>query len=445
MLTISLKSPLLRVVFLITLSVPLVWVSRLIVRAAIGNSFATFARRAEEVDETARLEAADIALRYAADDPDTRRESALVHFSAAVTSNADEPDKGDGNLAAAIRELLAAARISPEDYRVWLALGRAEARSPEGGTTAQVRQALERAVQLAPQHFEPRWALGNFLLRTGDREAALATLQVPMINRPDLFPLIFNSLWDAYQGDVPALLGALRLPRAARTQLAVALASRGQLPEALAAWKEADQTAANAKLMVETLFANQYYAAAFDLWRHTQGTSVPQRDKGSLLANGDFDQEITVGTTTPFLAWQVIPRNGVSLSLDDRQTSSGRYSLRIGFDAHERGEFVLVQQHVPVSPSTGYRLSFAVRTQELKSFSLPLVEVIDTAGAGRLSAAGPIPEQDSNWHESTIDFTTKPSTEAVTVRIARRACAESPCPLTGRIWFDNLKLVEVKK
>ncbi len=435
MFTLSFRHPLLRASFLLALVALLAWLSWVITRTALGDSLATFGRRVIELDETTRLDAATAAVRYANDDPGTRLQSALVWFDAA--SN----DPGGKNLTTAIQELRAAAKLNPQDYRGWLWLGRALEQSAENNSRSEARAALERAVQLAPQHFEPRWSLGNFLLRDGEREAASEAFQIPMANRPEAFPLIFNSVWEAYQGDVAALLRSLKPPLAARAPLAVALAQRKHLPASLAVWKGAEQTPENARLMTDTLLANQYFAAAFEVWRTTPGNTVPPRDAGSLLANGGFDQNIALKAKTTFLTWQINPRDGVMLSLDQEQPQAGVYSLRVSFSSNESGEMMLAQQTVPVAPSTGYRLSFAVRTQELKSFSLPLVEVIDAAGADKLSAASPPLELTiSNWRDSVLEFTTKPTTEAVTVRLIRRACTQSPCPFSGRAWFDSFRL-----
>lgn len=440
MFSIRLKHPVLRAVLLLQLITVLVWLSWLSLRTAAGDSLATFALRMKELDKGVRLQTAAAAVRYAPNDPLTRFRAGLTQLE--ISSE----DFDEATLTTAIEQLRAAARLAPEDYRIWLALGRALSRSSATDAVAEARQALERAVQLAPRHFEPHWALGNFLLRTGEREAACEAFQVPMTNRPDMFYLIFDSVWEAWQGDVPAILRALKTPAPSRPQLAFALVQRQRLPEALAVWKEAEKTPENARQMYEYLFNHRFYIAAYEVWRNAPGSSAPAPDQASLLSNGSFDEQITMDATTPFLTWQISPRSGVSLSLDDRQAHSGRHCLRISFDVRDNGEFILAQQNVTVSPSTSYRLSFAVRSEELKSFSPPLIEVVDLAGRDQLSvAAPPVEASVSAWRESVIDFTTKPKTEAVAVRIIRRACAEATCPLTGRVWFDSFRLAPASR
>jgi tetratricopeptide (TPR) repeat protein len=438
MFTITLKHPVWRVALLLLLVALLAWLSWMIIRLAIGDSLVTFARRMSELDQETRLEAAAAAVRYAPHDSFIRYQSGLAHLDAATS------DLDGKSLPTAIQELQMAAQLSPEDYRVWLALGRALSRSSEDGAAA--RQALERAVRLAPEHFEPRWALGNFLLRAGEREAACAAFRTPMSKRPELFPVIFDAVWESYQGDVPAILRALDTPAPSRPQLAIALVLRKRLTEAMAVWKEASPTSEEARLMYEYLFNNNFYSAAYQVWRAAPNNVIAPRDDGSLLSNGGFERDIIPGARTLFQAWQIIPREGVMFSLEDQQPHSGQRALRISFDLRDKGEIILAQQNIPVAPSTAYRLSFVVRSQELKSFSPPLVEVIDTAGAGYLNASSAPTESDIGaWREAAVDFTTKPNTESVTIRILRRLCAESPCPLTGRVWFDSFRLSQTPK
>ncbi|MFN7946773.1 MAG: carbohydrate binding domain-containing protein [Blastocatellia bacterium] len=425
-----------RLIFLSGLAVLLGWLSWLCVRTAIGDSLVTYARRAVEADQGTRLQAVQAAADYVSDDPSVRFQSGLVYLDA-FNNGADER-----NLANAIQELRAAAQINPEDYRIWLALSQALERSTESSLQAEAQRSLEQAVRLAPRHFEPHWTLGNFLLRAGKREPACAAFRAAVTSRPEAFPLIFDSLWEAWQGDLPALIHALDLPPAARSQMAVALAHRRQLTQALAVWQESDQTQDISRLMTSTLLDGGFYSAAFEVWRKTPGLSLPVLDNGSLLSNGGFDQEIALGSKAPFLTWQINPYEGVNAVLDEQQPHSGRYSLRIGFGTKDSGEFEFARQNVPVSPATSYRVSFVVRSQELKSFSPPLIEVTDMAGAEKLGSAAPTESDIREWRESAIDFTTKPNTEAVAVRIFRRACPESPCPLTGRFWIDSVRLIK---
>src|SRR5690606_12981948 len=64
-------------------------------------------------------------------------------------------------------------RLSPNDFRWWIELGRAyeQAERPE-----EAERALLRAAELAPEYTFPRWQLGNFYLRQNRTDDAFAQL-----------------------------------------------------------------------------------------------------------------------------------------------------------------------------------------------------------------------------------------------------------------------------
>ncbi|MCI0336998.1 MAG: hypothetical protein L0226_05450, partial [Acidobacteria bacterium] len=60
------------------------------------------------------------------------------------------------------------------------------------------------------------------------------------------------------------------------------------------------------------------------------------------------------------------------------------------------------------------------------------------------AATAPVPTRDNKWTEYEISLDTAAATEAVTVRLQRQPCTEPPCPINGRVWFDDFKLLECK-
>ena len=121
--------------------------------------------------------------------------------------------------------------------------------------------------------------------------------------------------------------------------------------------------------------------------------------------------------------------------------------MRVGFDLRDNLAFTITQQIVPVKPSTAYRLSFQAKIEDLESLSPPIIELYDPAlelgVPGRVRAATPpLPNGDHDWKEYQLDLTTTAATEALKVRVQRLPCGEPPCPIYGRIWLDDFKLVE---
>jgi hypothetical protein len=407
-----------------------------IARAAIGDSIITYVQRAPALASAAQIAGAHLAIDYAPRDPNVRYRSGAALLAAAISEGAGE------ELAAALAELRTAARMSPDDYRIHLALGRALDRNDQPG---EARLAFERATALAPRHFDPRWAYGNHLLRAGDREAAFREFRAALASRPSALDLIFDYAWQSYGGDGPAITRALAPPDAARAQFAALLAARGRPADGLALWRRDgyDRTASEkeARVVTEALIRTGRYADAYDVWYASEKTPHPGPDQGQLLANADFEAPVAVEQFIPFYGWVIGSTPGLIVTLESQKAASGRQALRNSYDVRENVNLVIAAQTVRVKPSTAYRLTFTARALDLNSLSTPLVEVIDPADPTRLAAAAPpLPLGDSEWKKGTIDFTTARATEAITVQVRRPSCNDPPCPLLGRAWFDDFQL-----
>jgi hypothetical protein len=130
------------------------------------------------------------------------------------------------------------------------------------------------------------------------------------------------------------------------------------------------------------------------------------------------------------------------VGLDSRNTHAGRRSLRIDFSgphAFTLGQFT---QLVLVEPGARYRLSYFVRTEDLKSAATLVVQVVDAAGQA-LASGPPAPVGSSDWQQVTVEFAPAPSAEAVTVRVVRVGCPDGVCPIFGRVWYDEFNLQRV--
>lgn len=428
----------LRVILLLALAASLGWLGWMQARAALGNGYSTFVERNPNLASEERLQGVDKAVAYAPHDPLVRWQRGENYLKAATE------DQAETHLPTAIAELRAATRLSPNDYRLWLALGRALERS---GNPDEARGALEQAVVLAPNHFDPQWNLGNHLLRTGQADAAFAALRVALQRRPAAMPLIFDYAWNAYNGDSAAVIRALADTSATRVELAALLGTRNRVDDALQLWRASGpHTPADTRKLAEAFATAGKFKAAYELWRAANDGVLPTPDAGSLLANGGFEQNFDPASSLPLLAWHSTPGRTVGVTLDQQTHAAGQLSLRFRFDQLENLTLVLAAQTAPVKPNANYCLSFAARTEALQSLSTPLVSVTDAGDDKRLSAATPqLPNGTNDWTTTVLRFATKAETEAVTVRVLRLPCAEPPCPLTGRLWLDDFKLAECAK
>ncbi len=431
---ISIRPVPLRIGLLLALVVLCGWLGWSLVYAALGDSLATALQRAPNLNATARLKMADNAASYAPHDPLVRWERGSTYLAAANEEQNNEYAK------TAVSELRAATVLSGQDARIWLALGKALARA---GEPAEAKAALTKATQLAPHHFEPHWTLGNQLLRTGEREAAFAALQTALRQKPDALPLVFEYAWSFYQGDADAVIRALNPPPTLRAACAARLIAHNQVEAAMKLWQQNDTpaTAAETKPIIESLQRIGRQRAAFDIWR--KAFAEPVAEAGSALANGGFEQAIDLGSSAPFLTWQIAAPTGVTVGLDPQVFSAGALSLRLRFDVKENVALIVATQTAPVQPRTAYRLRCMIKTEELQSLSTPFISIQDAADDKRLSITTPaISSGSANWTEYKTDFVTTAATEAVTVRLMRMPCGEPPCPLKGRLWFDEFQLTQ---
>lgn len=436
MKTISLRLIPLRILFLLVSVAAVAALSWLIIQSAIGDSVLTFVERNPNLSPQARLQGADTAVHYAGRDPRLHLGRGGVYLAAANEEQSEE------RLTTALSELRTATAMTPEDYRAWMTLGRALDRN---GATTEAKAALQRAVNLAPRHFDPRWALANHLLRAGERDAAFAEFRQALDTRPSALPLVFDYAWDAYQkdgqADGRAIASAVAAANESKAQLIALLIGRNRFTDALAVWRETQKRSEADAQQVSTAFFNaRQMAAAYEAWTSIPVAGRPSPDEESLLANGDFEKPLTLNSTVPFLTWNIQPVGGLKISPDRKGPNTGRQSLLLSFNVSDNLPFTAASQTVPTKPSTNYVLTYFVRTDELKSLSPLAVEVVDAADANRFRAAKPLINGTEDWKPQEIKFTTNAKTEAVTVRIQRQPCTDPPCAVYGRAWLDSFKL-----
>lgn len=379
--------------------------------------------------------AAEAAARLAPDDPQS-------HFTIArLRERSFLPEE----LPEAARQYAEAARLSPNDFRLFMELGRVR------GLIGDVRggeQALRRAVELAPTYPEPRWYLGNLLLREGRVEEAFAELRRAGDASPEKFrPQVLELAWRFYNADIGAVLGAVGNSAGARGQLMDYLINRKQLDDARKLWEgfNADERkavrATGEKLMLRFLEAKRFHDL---LAMHTELAVVdgtPTNAARERITNGGFEAAVGAPGTSPF-EWQVVPLAGVQMGLNERVRQEGARSLQLAFNAAGTLSFRNISQLVAVEPQTRYRLEYYVRTEDLKGVATLALEIVDAAQPDRVVVASPpLPVgTTADWQTVALDFMTGASVQAVTLRVVSVPCSSATCPIFGKVWYDNFNL-----
>ena len=403
----------------------------------LGNELAVWVPAVEGVS---RASLAATAARLAPDDPQT-------HFTLARLG---ERSLLPEELPASVARYERAAALSPNDYRLWVDLGRARSAA---GDAAGAERALRRAVELAPNYTGPRWHLGNLLLRVGRTEEAFAELRRAGDADPVTYrPQVFNMAWGAFGGDTARMRELAGDSAASRAALADYLVGRGRLDDALALWRESggakpteEQIAAGAKLRQKLADAKRFHDA-LAVERVLRAAAASSSGAAGLpeierVTNGGFEEAVGPAGRDLF-GWQVAPVAGAQVALDAGSPRGGAHSLRVLFESPGTLDFKHVSQLVAVRPSTRYRLEYFVRTDGLKATVTVRTSVADAADpAHTLASSEPLPMGATDgWRQVTIEFTTGPRTEAVTVAVRRDPCAEAVCPIFGRVWYDDFNL-----
>lgn len=397
------------------------------VRWGIGNTMAETAPASYAKDPAAAFESAEAAARLAPRDP-------FTHLMLARLNQVSFEPEG---VPRALAEYEQAAALAPNDFLIWMEAGRARAAlgDTEGGVAA-----LRRAAELAPNYTQPRWHLGNALLRAGRAEEAFAELRRAADLDPTLRPTVFNLAWQVYAPDLARVVDAVGKTADSRGDLVGVLAGRGNLEEAQAVWAELgpegrrEQRGA-ADALARALYVKGQYRRAHVvlLEAGVAGLAVGQ------FNDGGFESDIVPGGRALF-GWGVAQGAG-QVAIDARNAHGGRRSLRVAFSSSGQVDFRHVSQVVAVEPGARYRLTFFVRTDELRSTATLAATVSEPAAPEvPLASSAHAPQGTNDWQQVSFEFTAGPKTEAVFVRLTRVACAEGVCPIYGKIWYDDFNL-----
>ncbi len=430
---INMRSPILRLLLIVPALVALAcsWYA---IRWYAGDTMSPYA---VDINEGG-LDVARAAANLSPDDPQT-------HWSIAeIEKRSFSPTE----LADAIKEYEASVSLSPNDFRLWLDLGRAR---EQAGDAAGGERALRHAVELAPSYALPRWYLGNVLVRQGRIDEGVAELSLAANRDKTLRGSVFDLAWRVYNGDVRAINEKFGDSPEARAQLTGYLLGRGRLDDALRLWgsltpvEKRTEQATNESLMTALIQAKRF-RAALEVYAALvpENTKLPQVGQ---IQNGDFESDDNIftgksasGANTFSWLIQSVPQ--AQIALDTRFQRSGERSLRVVFKAPSNITFTNISQLVAVEPGARYRLQYEVRTKDLKGAGTPVIEVLNGVDGSALGASPPLPIGTNDWRQETIEFTAGAKTEAIILRTDRASCTtgDAVCPIFGTVWYDDFNL-----
>jgi tetratricopeptide (TPR) repeat protein len=384
--------------------------------------------RSDDSLQSGSLAAADSAVALTPSDPD-------AHYARALALSFNGAAAGD-----VVKEYERAAALRPRDYFLWLAVGSARDQAgDERGAVAAYRE----VVSLAPFYAQPRWQLGNVLLRIGRSEEAVAELRLAAASDPKLLPAFIDLAWGASGGDAGAVEQLVN-PNTDAWRLALSrfFVKRGKTAEALSLFRLAGGASdkERSELLRELLTAKRF-TEAYEVWASGMNGEGARRQPITGIIDPGFEERIKLDETG--FGWQ-IPRDlqSVRVSIDQSQAREGASSLRLDWGGDSNPASTVVSQIVLVEPSARYRLRFAARTDQLVTGGPPLIAITDPGGdeSHELARSDLLPPGTTSWRDYTVEFATGKETRAVRIVLRRQSCSSAPCPIFGSLWLDNFSL-----
>ncbi|HBB95726.1 MAG TPA: hypothetical protein DC054_10080 [Blastocatellia bacterium] len=377
-----------------------------------------------------RVEPADIAVRLKPGDPE-------AHYTRALTLVNLE------RIGDAVAELREAILLRPHHYYEWLDLGVTLDRM---GDQAGAESSLRESIRLAPSFAQPRWQLGSLLYRQEKFPDAFEQLRLGSASNPQLIQTLIELAWTASDGKVSTLEWMVD-PHSSRTDLELAnfLAMQNMGEEAaryvLKAGALVDKKDIDlSRVTIDKLLFNRQFEAAHAAWLATHGSPKSSSTNTQGFVNGDFADEII--NNDPGFGWQLTSAPNISAAIDPVGPGPDSRSLRIEYSGNSSPGDPVITELLLLQSNKRYEVRFSARTDRLVSGGPPVIVIADVGGevSKILGQSSPLPPDTNGWTSYSVEFSTEANTRAVSVRLVRLGCNETPCPIFGKLWLAKFAL-----
>lgn len=332
-------------------------------------------------------------------------------------------------------------KLSPNDFRWWIELGRAHEQA-ENYEAAE--KAFLKAVELAPAYTFPRWQFGNYYLRRNQSEKAFAELKKAAETSAIYREQVFSIAWSFFDKDSAKLEQIASASPVVRADLVRFYVVKERPEDALRVWNTLSETekkadTAGANLIARIIYEKGFFREAIEFVRQI---GFEPDAKAETIQNAGFEKPIGEIQDTYF-GWKVAPLEKMEVKLDSTQKHEGNRSLRVSFNGYADAVLNNISQIVTVEPTANYRLSFWVRTENLKSGGTPTLEIYNPADGKNIATSAAFPVGTNDWQQLKIEFAAPAAAEAIVFRTARAYCGNG-CPIFGTFWYDDFKLERLK-
>ncbi len=377
---------------------------------------------------TDEKEFVDFAVDLAPDDPQTRYAAGVLYQKSLETDDTTR----------SLAEFEAAAALSPNNYLPWLELRAAFSRA---GDTEASLGAIRRAVDLAPNYADVRWAYGNDLIRAGEVESGFENIRRAIDAKPALVAPAVNLAMELFGADAKIVRQLLGENANRAATIALYLARVGRYEEAYASWNSitpelrGDEAFQTQSVELAELFGKQkMYRAALSVYADKRGDRI---EIGSIY-NGGFETGAKMRYASPY-DWIIAPGNEPQIAISNGQKRSGENALLIVFNLTQTAEFRPVSQTVALEGAATYEFEAHYKA-ELKTLATLRWEILNASTLVGLGAT-PAFRAQSDWERVSVNFTVPAGLDGILIQLVRTGCTSSSiCPATGRVWIDDVSI-----
>lgn len=374
-------------------------------------------------------EIAEMATQFAPNDPQTYYALAVLNEKSLLPED----------LKKAVENYEKAVSVSPNDFRLWLALGKVRDRS---GDTQGAEKAFIKAAELAPNYSEVRWVWGNFLLRQGKENEAFAEISKSVEKDAKYANPAVVLAWQVYDGDLNQIAQKVGDSVAIKAQLSPFLVKQKRFDEAFSFWNSIpdEEKKTTYKKNGEDFYTQLVEAKSFRNALTVQSQiAKPEDEKFAVGAiyNPDFEQNVKPSNAAIF-DWKLGDGIQPQISLDATQKNAGSRSMIFLFNSSDGKDMRTVQQIVAAESGKNYKLEGFYRS-DLKTIGTVKVEILD-ATDNKILATADTQANSKDWLPLSVDFSIPANSHGVIIRLGTVVCKTALCPISGKIWFDNFSL-----
>lgn len=315
------------------------------------------------------------------------------------------------------------------------------------GDTEGAEAALRRGIAAVPIDPDAVWRLANLLLLEGRNSEALPYLRQSAVLRPIYRGVVFQLAWKVLDSPERILRDVVPTGFDARFHYAQFLVGSKRLREAQAVWQElrklgGSQLTAFAGNYSQALMSTGQAAEALRVWREASQDAGREEEPGdSVVNNGDFEYEpLNLG-----LDWRLEPGAGYGLALDDSVFHHAARSLRLTFDGTTNVDFHAAYQLVAVEPSTHYRFSAYLKTENLTTTNGVgfCLEPVDAPASEAVATCTERRVGSNPWLLEAASLQTGPHVHSLRIGLRRDLSPKLDNRISGKVWVDQVALSPV--